>query len=317
MAQVNYVGKGGNLYESGYEYHGSALVVSKLLGATYLWDKAPMLDRGKAEPLGPLWDTPLMNLPGFNNDKQNHSNNNWVGITYIILLFASLCPKFAETHNIHQAPSCHHRCVWWEAPTVASAASIPAAETSSTSPTAIPTWGKPWRPTMGRQVFLGPVGEVGGIDQGLQPERIMNDSFWMISQSMILDGVCFRVKNGCFFTRFFKSSFLQLETRTFVWMNWIELNSQIDQWHLMNVYQVPWDRMVYLCKTFTVRRFPEGSWTGRGWVDKGRGCWTVRSAQIPVDSSLSHFLMLIFGPFHVFYPANKHVSKVLSDLRER
>ena len=153
MAQVNYVGKGGNLYESGYEYHGSALVVSKLLGATYLWDKAPMLDRGKAEPLGPLWDTPLMNLPGFNNDKQNHSNNNWVGITYIILLFASLCPKFAETHNIHQAPSCHHRCVWWEAPTVA------------------------WRPTMGRQVFLGPVGEVGGIDQGLQPERIMNDSF--------------------------------------------------------------------------------------------------------------------------------------------
>jgi len=37
--QVNYVGKGGNLYESGYEYHGSALVVSKLLGATYLWDK--------------------------------------------------------------------------------------------------------------------------------------------------------------------------------------------------------------------------------------------------------------------------------------
>lgn len=82
MAQVNYVGKGGNLYESGYEYHGSALVVSKLLGATYLWDKAPMLDRGKAELLGPLWDIPVMNLPGFNNDKQNHSNNNWVGITW-------------------------------------------------------------------------------------------------------------------------------------------------------------------------------------------------------------------------------------------
>ncbi|CAE7622706.1 PREP1 [Symbiodinium sp. CCMP2592] len=37
--QVNYVGKGGNLYETGYEFHGSALVVSKLLGATYLWDK--------------------------------------------------------------------------------------------------------------------------------------------------------------------------------------------------------------------------------------------------------------------------------------
>eukprot|EP00438_Fugacium_kawagutii_P012743 Skav203748 [mRNA] locus=scaffold68:520798:544593:+ [translate_table: standard] len=38
-SQVNYVGKGGNLYQSGYEYHGSSLVVSKLLGATYLWDK--------------------------------------------------------------------------------------------------------------------------------------------------------------------------------------------------------------------------------------------------------------------------------------
>ncbi|CAJ1402064.1 unnamed protein product [Effrenium voratum] len=37
--QVNYVGKGSNLYESGYEYHGSSLVVSKLLGATYLWDR--------------------------------------------------------------------------------------------------------------------------------------------------------------------------------------------------------------------------------------------------------------------------------------
>eukprot|EP00913_Durusdinium_trenchii_P023993 g22534.t1 len=37
--QVNYVGKGGNLYENGYDYHGSSLVVSKLLGATYLWDK--------------------------------------------------------------------------------------------------------------------------------------------------------------------------------------------------------------------------------------------------------------------------------------
>jgi len=37
--QVNYVGKGGNLYASGYELHGSALVVSKLLGTTYLWDR--------------------------------------------------------------------------------------------------------------------------------------------------------------------------------------------------------------------------------------------------------------------------------------
>jgi len=37
--QVNYVGKGGNLYQSGYEFHGSAQVISKLLGATYLWDR--------------------------------------------------------------------------------------------------------------------------------------------------------------------------------------------------------------------------------------------------------------------------------------
>lgn len=37
--QVNYVGKGGNLYAAGYELHGSALVVSKLLGTTYLWDR--------------------------------------------------------------------------------------------------------------------------------------------------------------------------------------------------------------------------------------------------------------------------------------
>jgi len=37
--QVNYVGKGGNLYASGYQFHGSALVISKLLGASYLWDR--------------------------------------------------------------------------------------------------------------------------------------------------------------------------------------------------------------------------------------------------------------------------------------
>ena len=51
-----------------------------------------MLDRGKAEPLGPLWDTPLIKLPGFSSDEKKHSNNNWVGIT---VLFAS-SPKFAE-----------------------------------------------------------------------------------------------------------------------------------------------------------------------------------------------------------------------------
>jgi Zn-dependent M16 (insulinase) family peptidase len=38
--QVNYVGKGGNLYDdAGYALHGSAMVVSKLLGTTHLWDK--------------------------------------------------------------------------------------------------------------------------------------------------------------------------------------------------------------------------------------------------------------------------------------
>jgi len=37
--QVNYVGKGGNLYASGYELSGSSLVISKFLGTTYLWDR--------------------------------------------------------------------------------------------------------------------------------------------------------------------------------------------------------------------------------------------------------------------------------------
>ena len=35
--QVNYVGKGANLYKSGYDLHGSAYVVNKLLGTTWLW----------------------------------------------------------------------------------------------------------------------------------------------------------------------------------------------------------------------------------------------------------------------------------------
>jgi len=37
--QVNYVGKGANLYSSGYKFHGSSLVISKFLGTTYLWDR--------------------------------------------------------------------------------------------------------------------------------------------------------------------------------------------------------------------------------------------------------------------------------------
>jgi Zn-dependent M16 (insulinase) family peptidase len=38
-AQVNYVGKGANLYEVGYEYHGSVNVIANYLRTTWLWDK--------------------------------------------------------------------------------------------------------------------------------------------------------------------------------------------------------------------------------------------------------------------------------------
>lgn len=38
-AQVNYVGKGANLYELGYTLHGSALVINKYLRTTWLWEK--------------------------------------------------------------------------------------------------------------------------------------------------------------------------------------------------------------------------------------------------------------------------------------
>ncbi|MCB9136186.1 MAG: insulinase family protein [Anaerolineales bacterium] len=38
-AQVNYVGKGTNLYNLGYEQHGSANVIRKYLGTTWLWEK--------------------------------------------------------------------------------------------------------------------------------------------------------------------------------------------------------------------------------------------------------------------------------------
>ncbi|KAG0492576.1 hypothetical protein HPP92_005974 [Vanilla planifolia] len=37
--QVNYVGKAGNVYEAGYELHGSAYVISKHIGNTWLWDR--------------------------------------------------------------------------------------------------------------------------------------------------------------------------------------------------------------------------------------------------------------------------------------
>jgi len=38
-AQVNYVGKAANLYEHGYELHGSSAVIGKYMGLTWLWDK--------------------------------------------------------------------------------------------------------------------------------------------------------------------------------------------------------------------------------------------------------------------------------------
>ncbi len=38
-AQVNYVGKGANLYQHGFVRHGSALVVTRYLRTSYLWDK--------------------------------------------------------------------------------------------------------------------------------------------------------------------------------------------------------------------------------------------------------------------------------------
>lgn len=38
-AQVNYVGKAANLYESGYRLHGSIFVINNYLGTTYLWEK--------------------------------------------------------------------------------------------------------------------------------------------------------------------------------------------------------------------------------------------------------------------------------------
>jgi Zn-dependent M16 (insulinase) family peptidase len=38
-AQVNYVGKGANLYDLGYEYDGSAEVIAGYLRVTYMWEK--------------------------------------------------------------------------------------------------------------------------------------------------------------------------------------------------------------------------------------------------------------------------------------
>ena len=38
-AQVNYVGKAANLYDAGYELHGSVGVITRYLGTTWLWDR--------------------------------------------------------------------------------------------------------------------------------------------------------------------------------------------------------------------------------------------------------------------------------------
>jgi Zn-dependent M16 (insulinase) family peptidase len=38
-AQVNYVGKGANLYDLGFKPHGSINVIRKYLGTTYIWEK--------------------------------------------------------------------------------------------------------------------------------------------------------------------------------------------------------------------------------------------------------------------------------------
>jgi Zn-dependent M16 (insulinase) family peptidase len=38
-SQVNYVGKGANLYTLGYRFHGSVLVISRYLRNTWLWDR--------------------------------------------------------------------------------------------------------------------------------------------------------------------------------------------------------------------------------------------------------------------------------------
>ncbi|MDZ7344264.1 MAG: insulinase family protein, partial [candidate division KSB1 bacterium] len=41
-AQVNFVGKGANLYRLGYQFHGSALVISNFLRTTWLWERVRM-----------------------------------------------------------------------------------------------------------------------------------------------------------------------------------------------------------------------------------------------------------------------------------
>jgi Zn-dependent M16 (insulinase) family peptidase len=42
-AQVNYVGKGANLYDLGYKYHGSIHVITHFLRTTWLWEQIRVL----------------------------------------------------------------------------------------------------------------------------------------------------------------------------------------------------------------------------------------------------------------------------------
>lgn len=37
--QVNYIAKGANLYSAGYALDGSAYVINKILGTSWLWDR--------------------------------------------------------------------------------------------------------------------------------------------------------------------------------------------------------------------------------------------------------------------------------------
>lgn len=41
--QVNYVGKSVNLYDAGYELHGSLYVIEKHLGMTHIWDRVRVM----------------------------------------------------------------------------------------------------------------------------------------------------------------------------------------------------------------------------------------------------------------------------------
>lgn len=36
---MNYVGKAGNIYDAGYKLDGSAYVIQKVIGTTWLWDR--------------------------------------------------------------------------------------------------------------------------------------------------------------------------------------------------------------------------------------------------------------------------------------